>query len=56
MNLIKYFIPLVLLSCKAKIQHDKIHVINKKEPLCMSCEYTWQDNFTKEELKELNLK
>jgi hypothetical protein len=56
MNLLKYLIPLVLLSCKAKIERDKIAIVNHKSVVCDSCEYRWQDNFTKEELKELNVK
>lgn len=43
MNLIKYLIPLVLLSCKAKIERDKIAVINHKSDVCDTCSYHWSD-------------
>jgi hypothetical protein len=56
MNLIKYLIPLLLLACKAKIEHDKISVINHKSEVCDTCEYRWKDEFTPKELNELNLK
>jgi hypothetical protein len=51
--LLKLVIPIILLSCKAKIEQDKIKVdtvvINKPD----TTTYKWCDNFTDKQLREL---
>lgn len=54
MNLIKYLIPLVLLSCKAKIMSEQKCV----DTVVFNCakdtsNYHFSDNFTDSELRQL---
>jgi len=54
-NLIKYILPFALLACKAKIQQDKIQVIDKKTVTCKpdTTTYKWSDYYTDSQLREL---
>ena len=54
MNLIKYLLPLVLLSCKDKIYQEQ----KCKDTVVFDCKkdtsmYHWSDNFSDNELREL---
>lgn len=54
MNLIKYLIPLVLLSCKAKIMSEQKCI----DTVVFNCtkdtsDYHWSDEFTDNQLREL---
>ena len=54
MKIIKYIIPLVLLSCKAKIMQEQKCV----DTVVFNCAkdtsvYHWSDNFTDNQLREL---
>jgi hypothetical protein len=55
MKLIKYLLPLALLACKAKIQQDKIQVINQKSVTCKTdtSKYHWSNEFSDKQLREL---
>lgn len=56
MTLIKYILPLVLLSCKAKIMSEQKQKCT--DTIVFDCrkdtsEYHWSDNFTDNQLREL---